>query len=479
MKYCSKCGAQLPDDAVFCERCGNQIAPPAEYGEAAGSSGCSGSGGSVAYTGETAQIKVNPGLGIAAFVLSVIGFLTAFLIIGIFLDIAAIALGVIALILAKKKPFRRGFSVAGIVISGVSLVLYAILLLAANGLPGLPFQDIKLTDDTIPYGYGMEYGEEDQADQDSERAEATVGGQAESLEAALLDRVESEYTCKVADTNIDVNKLGTYYAEFVYLKNGEEHTKRFDIRVTDQTGPEITFLNKNSSGDVYAFLDDEESLIGNISLKDNCDGDLAASDENVKVENVIFSMEGANEATVVCSDSSGNTTEVHVNVQVIDPEVSLYDYLEHYITCDGVRFSGTSGNISFAQEDDELFDGDSLYLTDMRYVTSKSYTSGDDGAVFFRRFYFDENFVIQKVTSDHTLRRATVNSAKIAVQHEDVWDSSGYQTMTGSTLSYPAFSGLEEDPVIKELGGLRYFCGKGESDISSIRIDLRDRSVVS
>ena len=25
MKYCGKCGAQLPDDAVFCDNCGNSF----------------------------------------------------------------------------------------------------------------------------------------------------------------------------------------------------------------------------------------------------------------------------------------------------------------------------------------------------------------------------------------------------------------------------------------------------------------------
>lgn len=347
----------------------------------------------------------------------------------------------------KKKYLIAGISAA--VVCVIAVVLIRSLL----------FQDIRLTDDTIPLGSGS----------DSETR----------VEKQLLDLVDSEYTCKVSDTDVDVNKQGTYFVEYVYLKNGKECTKRFDIHVTDQTGPEVTFLNQNADGTVYAFVDDEASFIENIALADNCDGEIKPSAENVKVENVIFSVKGENDATVICSDSAGNTTEEHVTVNVIDPEVSLYDYLENYAECEGVRFCGTSGEISFRQDDGELFDGDSFYLTDMKYVTSKSYTSGDDGAIFHRRYSFDENFVITEVSSDNTLRSSTLTSARIAAQHEDAWNNSAYQNLVGTTLSYPAFIGLEEDPVIKELGGLKYFCGKDEAALSGIKVSLKDKSVIS
>ena len=61
-----------------------------------------------------------------------------------------------------------------------------------------------------------------------------------------------------------------------------------------------------------------------------------------------------------------------------------------------------------------------------------------------------------------------MTSARIAVQHEDAWNSAAYQNLVGTTLSYPAFSGLEEDPIIKELGGLKYFCGKDEAALSGV-----------
>lgn len=350
------------------------------------------------------------------------------------------------------KNVKKKYIIAGI--SAAVLCVIAVVLIRS-----LLFQDIRLTNDTIPLGSGA----------DSETR----------VEKQLLDLVESEYTCKVSDTDIDVNEQGTYFVEYVYLKNGKEYTKRFDIHVTDQTGPEITFLNQNSDGTVYAFLDDEASFIENIALTDNCDGEIKPSAENVKIENVIFSVKGENDATVICSDSAGNTTEEHVTVQVIDPEIALYDYLENYAKCEGVRFCGTSGEISFRQDNDELFDGDSFYLTDMKYVTSKLYTSGDDGATFHRRFSFDENFVITEVSSDHTLRSSTMTSARIAVQHEDAWNSAAYQNLVGTTLSYPAFSGLEEDPIIKELGGLKYFCGKDEAALSGVKVSLKDKSVIS
>ena len=172
---------------------------------------------------------------------------------------------------------EKKYAVAGVCAAVLCVVIFILV-------QSLLFQDISLTDDTIPYGYGLEYMEEDTEELEQEELEARAARQDSAVEEALLERVESEYTCKVADTNIDVNELGTYYVEYVYLKNGEERTKRFDIHVTDQTGPEITFLNKDASGNIYAFLNDESSLVENIALKDNCDGEITASEENVRVK---------------------------------------------------------------------------------------------------------------------------------------------------------------------------------------------------
>lgn len=103
MKYCSRCGSELKDDAVSCEKCGNIVAQFQDT--------------------SPHIVKVNSGLSVAALVLSIIGFLTGFLVIGILFDIVAIILAVLVFIKAKKKPIKTGLPIASVLIAGISLVL--------------------------------------------------------------------------------------------------------------------------------------------------------------------------------------------------------------------------------------------------------------------------------------------------------------------------------------------------------------------
>lgn len=64
--------------------------------------------------------NLSNGLGIASFVLAILGFLTAFIVIGILLDIIAIILGVIAI--ASKKQ-KSGLGIAGVIIATISILL--------------------------------------------------------------------------------------------------------------------------------------------------------------------------------------------------------------------------------------------------------------------------------------------------------------------------------------------------------------------
>ncbi len=103
MKYCSKCGCELEDNVVNCPKCGNAVV-------------------SVQATASNQPAQTSA-MGLLAFVLSIIGFMTAFLLIGIFLDIAAIILAIITLIKSKNKPIQKAFPITGLVIAVLSLVL--------------------------------------------------------------------------------------------------------------------------------------------------------------------------------------------------------------------------------------------------------------------------------------------------------------------------------------------------------------------
>ena len=111
MKYCTKCGAQLSDEAVFCDKCGANLGQPA----------------APAAEGGPVQ-KKGSALGVAALILSIIGFLTGFLGIGVALDVIAIVLAVLVFVQAKKKPIQTGMATGGLVVAVLSILLCGVLL---------------------------------------------------------------------------------------------------------------------------------------------------------------------------------------------------------------------------------------------------------------------------------------------------------------------------------------------------------------
>ena len=106
--FCPKCGTELKDGMVVCQQCGAVVSPVAT------------------------AAKESSGLAVAALVLSILGFLTGFLLIGMALDVVAIVLGVLVFRKAGKTPTKTGMALAGIIVAAFSLVLCLILF-----LPGL------------------------------------------------------------------------------------------------------------------------------------------------------------------------------------------------------------------------------------------------------------------------------------------------------------------------------------------------------
>ena len=64
--------------------------------------------------------ELKNGLGIASFVIGIIGFLTGFIAIGMYFDIIAVILGVIALVSKKNK---KGFAIAGLLIAALGFII--------------------------------------------------------------------------------------------------------------------------------------------------------------------------------------------------------------------------------------------------------------------------------------------------------------------------------------------------------------------
>ncbi|MGI6030783.1 MAG: zinc-ribbon domain-containing protein [Eubacteriales bacterium] len=453
MKYCTHCQNQLEDDALFCSRCG--AATDSQKNTSQGTTPPSTSPPE-AKKGSSFLFSLWKGL---ALTFSILGFLTAFLLVGLVLDVVALALGIWACRYGKKRGLGTGVAVAAISISTASLVLCGIILalVLASSEEGFrfPWQDVRLTETTLSYG-------------------------AEDYQQDLLESIDSEYTCKISDTDIDINTPGKYFVEILYVKDGKEHTKRFNVKVADTTAPSITFQNTLSNGTPYAFMDDQEGFLQSLTITDNLDGDITPTADNVKIDGIIFSMEGTNEATITVTDSAGNTREIQEQVMVVQPEISMLDYLNDFFFVEdsNVRFSTASG-LSFRLDSSrDIFVGETLYLTERKHSQSQAYGSQEKGAIFVKNITFDENGIITDVESHYVLRDQSIESARVAVQHEESW-SRGDQNLIGSQVYLGNFAQCENDPVIQSAGGLAFLFGKTESDLQSVMVNLKEMCVIS
>ena len=74
--------------------------------------------------------ELKNGLGIASFVIGIIGFLTGFIAIGMYFDIIAVILGVIALVSKKNK---KGFAIAGLLIAASGFIIMMFLVDVFDG----------------------------------------------------------------------------------------------------------------------------------------------------------------------------------------------------------------------------------------------------------------------------------------------------------------------------------------------------------
>ncbi|MCR4726389.1 MAG: zinc ribbon domain-containing protein [Clostridia bacterium] len=94
MKYCSKCGTELVDEAVVCVKCG-----------------CA-----VGSLGNEPEVKKKNAVALLGFILS------------FFFSIPGLILGIIGLVQSKKLKDGKGFSIAAICISAFSIICFIIMM---------------------------------------------------------------------------------------------------------------------------------------------------------------------------------------------------------------------------------------------------------------------------------------------------------------------------------------------------------------
>lgn len=195
MKYCSKCGNELPDVATTCPNCGTSISqqtsdpiPPAT--------------------------KSSSRLGIAALILSICGFMTGFLEIGIILDVIAIVCAILVLKKSRQKQIKTGMAIAGCVIATVSIIL-CFLFFGPSWFSKLRDHD-KLTEPKVTIA--VELPNEIQTFENAD------------------ELIDTYYENEVRNENIYTNRYNeTILTTVDTIKNINMHTKRISILGTSGT----------------------------------------------------------------------------------------------------------------------------------------------------------------------------------------------------------------------------------------------------
>ena len=133
--------------------------------------------------------ELKNGLGIASFVIGIIGFLTGFIAIGMYFDIIAVILGVIALVSKKNK---KGFAIAGLLIAASGFIIMMFLVDVFDGSDKTKTtknKSVQTTEETKDK-------EADKPTQDKTKSELTLGS---TIELENFTIVFNSYEIKKID----------------------------------------------------------------------------------------------------------------------------------------------------------------------------------------------------------------------------------------------------------------------------------------
>ena len=128
MTYCSSCGAELKPDTRFCQGCGQPLeAPLAKGAEIVPAQAAPGPAvQQTVYVQQQAPVGA-PGIGVAGFVLSLLG-----------ISLPGLVLSWVGYAKAKREGLPSGLCLAGIIIGAVGLVItiivYAVLSAAVSSV---------------------------------------------------------------------------------------------------------------------------------------------------------------------------------------------------------------------------------------------------------------------------------------------------------------------------------------------------------
>lgn len=186
MKKCPNCNFDNQDNSQFCQNCGTPLPMPATRRQ------------------PQQPKKDSSGMCTASMVLGIVGLVLTFVVIGIVPAIIGLVLGIIALV--GKKP-KRGQAVAGVVLSGIAIILFALLMIGTS-LPANQTEDEDIV---------IEQTEEQDGEDDLSQSE-WMEQREEKDEDVSVDDIEviAEYTLS--------DSIGWYSRHFMIIKNNSDVT---------------------------------------------------------------------------------------------------------------------------------------------------------------------------------------------------------------------------------------------------------------
>lgn len=130
----------------------------------------------------------------------------------------------------------------------------------------------------------------------------------------LVDSIDRTSDIMIDNSNLDINKLGTYKIKYYIVLDNKEYSITRNINVIDTTKPIIT-LNGNES--ITILKGEEYSELG-YTASDNYDGDI--TDKVEVTSNLNNNVVGEYSITYTVTDTSNNTISITRTIYVKEPK---------------------------------------------------------------------------------------------------------------------------------------------------------------
>lgn len=178
MKKCPNCNFENQDNSQFCQKCGAPLSMSVPQSQSQQSKNSSG------------------GMCTASMVLGIVGLVLTFVVIGIVPAIIGLVLGIIALI--GNKP-KRSQAIAGVVLSGISIILFALLMIVSSIPENHEDNDIikneqeeSKSNDELSQSEGMEQREEENEISSDDNSNEKVDNQNQGVTGIEVQK-ENQY----------------------------------------------------------------------------------------------------------------------------------------------------------------------------------------------------------------------------------------------------------------------------------------------